>query len=1823
MEDMVMQSVKESRMAKSILSVFVVWSFVLPGILGIGMTLVGSAGDGPIDPSPNMTVTTPLTWYGVARLDENLVITGAGDLTVENGGIIFVQDQSHPHSLTIQAGGRLSLINSFISVETNQLEPYLILPVSVAGTLYGEDAALEFPGFVNVTGGGEIIMWDSLITGLDYVPPYVPGRLGLMYGPIMTITGTGDSQFYRSRIDSMFTTTAWDRNNATLGYWFDFNIGGDARVWIVDTYIGVDYESDVNAHNVLWARDNSRVYAYNLTLDTSHQGTGRQSAIRTSAPIAEVFLMRWARVLCVDNSSIPIENVPLTPVLITTSGPPSFPDTGNPTPHNYILNYVGRTDVTWKRTGPDGIAMLPLPTDEIDWMVDQTAPNSKYDGSYNVSGTYGGYTDSVDFSFPPYPAMDGPDGTYEVTLRFPVDLPKPDLVVTDIIWDPASPSEDDDITFTATVENQGGSAALDVWVRFYVDLQPLSNGTNVGDILVSGSKNPSDTYENCTGGNHSVRVVADFVGMISESDETNNARTEPFTCIPKLPDYEILPGYITFPPASYIGNPVLITVSVTNFGNDTAEANTVAVYNGDPALGNKIGDAPLGEIPPQSTNQTSIYHTFYEPGDYRICAVVDEANTVAEMSEDNNEACNILRVDLAPNLVVTSNDIGIGNPCTRAGEQATPQAKIRNLGYRNAGAFRVDFYIDGVYFASGNSTGILANGSEVVSSTVSWTPPGPGAHILEVDVDADDVVKESTKADNIATKEILIFHSQMAAVYSGAEILNVPATFNGSIDITGSLTIDGVDVEIRQREMFDERFCIKVLGTGSLTLTNGANLFSTYPLVIYVTNSATLTVIDSNVVLDHGIHGKGGLYADSSGMIVMETSSLYGDLFSTGDSVSLKGVDLLGLPTGVGTELYIEAADTSYIWDTQFIEVIDLSLLSDDGNVNTVDFDIRNATFDENLDSQLVFKGDQLVEFTSVETYIPTGEDWWTGMITENAKVRMYHWLTVKMVDGTGSVLLPPVQPSMTLENLDKTILQWQVVPGFPTGVPSGILIHRTLSEEVQVDWSWVNSTYSITATADVGGTLYYPDTEEARGNWTGDVHSDMEVELRFSGLTPDFSVISIAFIGDGIGNDQPVNRPLQINATIYNAGNIASTGVEVCMYLGPQLIGYDNITVPAAGSEFAVDGWTPTSIGFLNILVVADCNNTKREVDENNNDLTAVLRVFGWPDLEIRNSDIIFPTSPVELTPSEVIATVMNNGTISAVEVTVTFSDDDGWTFNRNISSIAQGDSVDVPVLWTPQSAGNHILTVIVHAFNNTLEQTDYDQSDNVASQTVLVLTRPELVLYDLTMAENVTVGTTFPVHLIVNNTGGSDARNVIVQLRLEYDGESDFVDQEEVNISAGSYVELDMTGTPIWAIRDYQMCGYVDPDNQIPEAEPVTNNYMCVDFEVIPPTGYITIEAPEDDSVYDSGDSFIVIGWVEEVGTDRGIQDVDLTIQLEDLDGSPVGSPIYTTSKENGRILRTFTMPDDLPCDGEYRLRVHANETYISEETVNLRTSDCPDVWPLWVWLLILAIIIAVVVAVAVTAYVRVFGLGKLVECGECGAFIPEDSTSCPKCGVEFETETAKCSNCQAWIPLKVKKCPECGVEFATGEVEMEDYKAKMKMQYDEVRARFKQEAEAELGKALSDGEFESWWKTQATFVTFDQWLKQEEDMRKMGSKPCPSCGTLNSVTATICHKCGALLEEEEKPRRPPAKPPGEKPKEAVPAKKVAAPPERVVGKLKEPPAARPAAVKPVAKKTLPTVERPVPKKVIKKPVVEGRPSVVPKKVVKKPEEEEEEEY
>src|SRR5439155_665037 len=276
-------------------------------------------------------------------------------------------------------------------------------------------------------------------------------------------------------------------------------------------------------------------------------------------------------------------------------------------------------------------------------------------------------------------------------------------------------------------------------------------------------------------------------------------------------------------------------------------------------------------------------------------------------------------------------------------------------------------------------------------------------------------------------------------------------------------------------------------------------------------------------------------------------------------------------------------------------------------------------------------------------------------------------------------------------------------------------------------------------------------------------------------------------------------------------------------------------------------------------------------------------------------------------------------------------------------------------------------------------------------------------------------------------------------------------------------------------------------------------------------------------------------VTGYVRDSGS-NGIGGVVLNIELRS--GATVLATNSTMSATDGFFIGSITVPPTTQ-DGSYTIVVTPATTLIQPDTRTIavqRSSSflfqkVPVLGIEW-WLFLVILAAAAAVAIGVSLYWKVYGLGKMVECGECGACIPEDATTCPKCGVEFERDMAKCSNCQAWIPVDVKQCPECGVEFATGQLEMADYKEKMRLQYDEVVARFKQEASRQLGRSLSETEFQEWWRKQPTFLTFEDWLREEEEMRKMGSKPCPTCGTLNSVTANVCHKCGSLMRDQKPP-------------------------------------------------------------------------------------------
>ena len=471
--------------------------------------------------------------------------------------------------------------------------------------------------------------------------------------------------------------------------------------------------------------------------------------------------------------------------------------------------------------------------------------------------------------------------------------------------------------------------------------------------------------------------------------------------------------------------------------------------------------------------------------------------------------------------------------------------------------------------------------------------------------------------------------------------------------------------------------------------------------------------------------------------------------------------------------------------------------------------------------------------------------------------------------------------------------------------------------------------------------------------------------------------------------------------------------------------------------------------------------------------------------------------------------------------------------------------DVITTASLPNAASFGNYQLTVAFAATTGP-GGVDFDPypaisaANNTKSVTVglavQVRTGPDLTVAPASPTMTVLQNQPFTVYALISNQGQTTASGVSVAAYL--DGNRAVTYGRVDSLTVATFLNQTITVQGVAAVGGHTLELIVDPDNTINEGGPAqeNNNFANITLNVQPPpAGFTAILTPTSGQTVVSGNALSVTGYVRDSGS-NGIGGVVLAIELRS--GATVLATNSTMSASNGFFVGTIVVPSNTQ-DGQYSIVVTPATTLIQPDTTNIavqRSSSflfqkVPVLGIEW-WLFLVILAAAAAVAIGVSLYWKVYGLGKMVECGECGAFIPEDATTCPKCGVEFERDMAKCSNCQAWIPVDVKQCPECGVEFATGQLEMADYKEKMRLQYDEVIARFKQEASRQLGRSLSETEFQEWWRKQPTFLTFEDWLREEEEMRKMGSKPCPTCGTLNSVTATVCHKCGSLMRDQRPP-------------------------------------------------------------------------------------------
>ncbi len=321
-----------------------------------------------------------------------------------------------------------------------------------------------------------------------------------------------------------------------------------------------------------------------------------------------------------------------------------------------------------------------------------------------------------------------------------ISIPPSDFIVPEISWSPSQASIGDNVTFTVTVKNQGGSRTQASRIDCYVD----------GFLLGSNDLPPVDPADSTTSsfiwvaekGSHNIRIVADSTNQVTEVDETNNEmKTTYATCTPDL----IIQNIDWLMENPLIDDEVVFTVTIKNQGGDTSgPCQLTYTINDNPAVIKDIDSLPSGDL------FIEVITTDLKAGSHTVEMSVDSLDEVIELDETNNEK-TLAFSTVVPDLVVKM--ISWSPRDAAPGDSITISARVENQGRDKAAKTRLSLDINGVTVDSIEIEEMDIG--DVVTKEFSWTAES-GLQEISISADIDGLLLESNEANNTGTRTITI-----------------------------------------------------------------------------------------------------------------------------------------------------------------------------------------------------------------------------------------------------------------------------------------------------------------------------------------------------------------------------------------------------------------------------------------------------------------------------------------------------------------------------------------------------------------------------------------------------------------------------------------------------------------------------------------------------------------------------------------------------------------------------------------------------------------------------------------------------------------------------------------------------------------------------------------------------------------------------------------------------------------------------------------------------------------------------------------------------------
>ncbi|KNY25248.1 CARDB domain-containing protein [Pseudobacteroides cellulosolvens] len=319
---------------------------------------------------------------------------------------------------------------------------------------------------------------------------------------------------------------------------------------------------------------------------------------------------------------------------------------------------------------------------------------------------------------------------------------RPDLVVSEIKWNPTDPKENDVVNITATIGNTGkGPSTVGFLAGFYIDNQYVGY-TRVDKNIEKGSSIDVTFSWVATPGMHIVKVVAnDILDNLKETSKANNTATSVLTSKQvSFPDVRV--DKITWSPDKTdltSESPFVYRTTISNIGNANAEKFFVSLYIDGKWIAKQNVNL-LGS----GASQELVFSVKPVSGKHEVTIKADDPSPLlVEPIRDNN-----IKTVTTSEFTVTYPTLSL-SPITwlpkettlTDGTSLTYETKLVNTSTIDiTHKFKVDFKVDEQIIKSFNIDKLNA-GEEKELWTRWYVQPGP--HTVSITADPDSTVTNS------------------------------------------------------------------------------------------------------------------------------------------------------------------------------------------------------------------------------------------------------------------------------------------------------------------------------------------------------------------------------------------------------------------------------------------------------------------------------------------------------------------------------------------------------------------------------------------------------------------------------------------------------------------------------------------------------------------------------------------------------------------------------------------------------------------------------------------------------------------------------------------------------------------------------------------------------------------------------------------------------------------------------------------------------------------------------------------------------------------------